>query len=62
MNNKVFRWFVTTKLVRVVGGTYTSYSEGKAEWKSSFRDGPLENLWGGAGEVEKNIFAEGKIK
>ena len=29
------------------------------------RDGPLENLWGGgegAGEVQKNIFAQGKIK
>ena len=29
------------------------------------RGGPLENLWGGgegAGEVQKNIFARGKIK
>ena len=30
----------------------------------SLRDGPLENLsgGGGAGEVQKKIFAEGKIK
>ena len=29
-----------------------------------FRDGPFENLWGGegAGEVQKKIFAQGKIK
>ena len=29
-----------------------------------FRDGPLENLWGvgGGGEVQKRIFAQGKIK
>ena len=27
------------------------------------RDGPLENLWGGGGgEVQKNIFAQEKIK
>ena len=26
------------------------------------RDGPLENLWGGGGEVKKKIFAQGKIK
>ena len=28
------------------------------------RDGPLENLWGvgGGGEVQKRIFAQGKIK
>ena len=29
------------------------------------RGGPLENVWGegeGAGEVQKNIFARGKIK
>ena len=25
--------------------------------KYSVRDGPLENLWGGAGEVQKNIRA-----
>ena len=25
-------------------------------------DGPLENLWGGGGEVQKKIFAQGKIK
>ena len=30
----------------------------------SIRDGPLENLWGrgGVGEVQKKIFAQGKIK
>ena len=31
----------------------------------AFRDGPLENLWGGGGvggEVQKKIFAQGKIK
>ena len=27
------------------------------EWLKEIRDGPLENLWGGAGEVQKNIFA-----
>ena len=28
-----------------------------------FRDRPLEKLWGeGAGEVQKKIFAQGKIK
>ena len=27
------------------------------------REGPLENLWGrGAGDLQKNIFAQGKIK
>ena len=25
-----------TEIVRLVGGTYASYSQGKAEWKSSF--------------------------
>ena len=33
--------------------------------KPLLRDGPLENLLGGgggAGEVQKNIFAQGKIK
>ena len=25
-----------TEIVRLVGGTYTSYSQGRAEWKSSF--------------------------
>ena len=25
-----------TEIVRIVGGTYTSYSQGKAEWKSWF--------------------------
>ena len=25
-----------TEIVRLVGGKYTSYSQGKAEWKSSF--------------------------
>ena len=24
------------EIVRLVGGTYTSYSQGKAEWKNSF--------------------------
>ena len=33
---KVFCRFVTTQSVRLVGGTYTSFSEGKAEWKRSF--------------------------
>ena len=33
---KVFCWFVTTQSVRLVGGTYTSFSEGKAELKRSF--------------------------
>ena len=33
---KVFCWFVTTQSVRLVGGTYTSFSEGKAKWKRSF--------------------------
>ena len=27
-----------------------------------FRDGPLENLWGGGDEVPKKIFAQGKVK
>ena len=31
---------------------------------ASVREEPLENLWrvGGGGEVQKEIFAEGKIK
>ena len=33
---KVFCLFVTTQFARLVGGTYTSYSEGMAEWKSLF--------------------------
>ena len=28
--------FVTTQFERLAGGTYTLYSQGKAEWKSSF--------------------------
>ena len=28
--------FVTTQFERLLGGIYTSYSQGKAEWKSSF--------------------------
>ena len=34
-----------------------------ASWISpSLRDGPLENLRGVGGEVQKQIFAQGKIK
>ena len=27
----------------------------------AFRDGPLENLWGGAGEVQKKNSRKGKL-
>ena len=30
--------------------------------RKKLRDGPLENLWGGAGEIQKKEFAQGKIK
>ena len=31
--------------------------------RKKLRDGPLENLWGGgAGEIQKKQFAQGKIK
>ena len=28
---------------------------------NAFRDGPLENLWGGAGEVQKKNSRQGKL-
>ena len=35
--NTLYLLVEETEAVRLVGGTYASYSQGKAEWKSSFR-------------------------
>ena len=34
--NTLYPLVEETEIVRLVGGKYTSYSQGKAEWKSSF--------------------------
>ena len=34
--NTLYLLVEETEIVRIVGGTYTSYSQGKAEWKSWF--------------------------
>ena len=34
---------------------------GGMEKRAPLRDGPLENLWGGAGEVQKKNSRKGKL-
>ena len=36
-------------------------SKVSTNWRLVLRDGPLENLWGGAGEVQKKNSHKGKL-